>query len=141
MAKIQAMDDGFGDWAAFGNELLAKEDDKASAPTMPPLAPPMVVLSPPYRPMSYVDAVLSTMGGSSCNELLAKEDDKASAPTMPPLAPPTVMLSPPYRPTSYVDAVLSTMGGSSQATSLTLALAALPLPAVNGQLWMVHQRA
>ncbi len=51
------------------------------------------------------------------------------------------VLLPPHRPTSYVDAVLSTMGGSSQATSLTLALAALPSPAVDGQLWTVRQRA
>jgi hypothetical protein len=29
MAKIQAMDDCFGNWAAFGNKLLAKEDSKA----------------------------------------------------------------------------------------------------------------
>ena len=93
MAKIQAMDDCFGDWAAFGNKLLAKEDNKASAPTMPPLAPLKAVSSPPHRPKSYVDAVLSTMGGSS------------------------------------------------QATSLTLAPVALPLPAVDGQLWMVRQRA
>ena len=55
--------------------------------------------------------------------------------------PPTAVLPPPHHPTKYKDAVLSSMGGSSQATSLTLALAALPLPAVNGQLWMVHQRA
>jgi hypothetical protein len=93
MAKIQAMDDCFGDWAAFGNKLLAKEDNKASAPTMPPSAPPTAVSSPLHHPMSYVDAVLSTMGGSS------------------------------------------------QATSLTLAPVALPLPAVDGQLWMVRQRA
>ncbi len=91
MAEIRGMDDNFGNWAAFGDELLAEEDDKASAPMMPPLAPLMAVLSPPYRP------------------------------------------------TSYVDAVLSTMGESSQATSLTLAPAALPSPAINGQLRMVRQ--
>jgi hypothetical protein len=93
MAKIRVMDDCFGNWAAFGNKLLAEEDDKASAPTMPPLAPPTAVLSPPHRP------------------------------------------------TSYVDVVLSTMGGSSQAMSLTLAPAALPLPAVDGQLWTVRRCA
>ncbi len=93
MAKIQVMDDCFGNWAAFGNELHTKEDNKASAPTMPPLAPPTAVLSPPHCP------------------------------------------------TSHVDAVLSTMGGSSQATSLTLAPAALPSPAVDGQLRTVRQCA
>jgi hypothetical protein len=65
MAKIRAMDDGFGNWAAFGDKLLVEEDDKASAPMMPPLAPLMAVSSPHHRPKSYVDAVLSTMGGSS----------------------------------------------------------------------------
>ncbi len=92
IAKIRAMDDCFGNWAAFGNELLAKEDDEASAPMIPPSA-----------------------------SLMA-------------------MSSPPHCPTSYVDTVLSTMGGSSQATSLTLAPAALPLPAVDGQLRTVRQR-
>ncbi len=53
------MDDGFGNWAAFGGELLVKEDDEASAPTMPAMS------SPHHRPKSYVDAVLTTMGGSS----------------------------------------------------------------------------
>ncbi len=93
MAKIQAVDDGFGNWAAFGDELLIKEDNKASAPTMPPSAPPTAVLSPHHHPKSYVDAVLTSMGGSS------------------------------------------------QATSLTLALAALPLPAVDGKLRMVRRHA
>ncbi len=93
MAKIQAMDDGFGNWAAFSDELLVKEDDKASAPMMPPSAPLTAVSSPHHHPKSYVDAVLSTMGGSS------------------------------------------------QATSLTLTRAALPLPAVDGKLRMVRQRA
>ncbi len=65
MAKIRAMDDGFGNWAAFGDELLIEEDDKASAPTMPPSAPPTAMLSPHHHPKSYVDAVLTTMGGSS----------------------------------------------------------------------------
>jgi hypothetical protein len=65
MAKIQAMDDSFGDWAAFGDKLLAKENNNASAPTMPPSAPPTAVSSPPHRPTSYRDAVLSTMGGST----------------------------------------------------------------------------
>jgi hypothetical protein len=65
MAKIRAMDDGFGNWAAFSDELLAEENDDASALTMPPLAPPTAVSSPPHRPTSYVDAVLSTMGGST----------------------------------------------------------------------------
>jgi hypothetical protein len=62
MAKIQAMDDGFGNWAAFGDEL---EDDKASTPARPPLAPLTAVSSPPHHPKSYVDTVLSNMGGSS----------------------------------------------------------------------------
>ncbi len=65
MAKIQAMDDGFGNWAVFGDELLVEEDDKASAPTMPPLAPLTAMLSPHHHPKSYVDAVLTTIGGSS----------------------------------------------------------------------------
>ncbi len=59
------MDDGFGNWAAFGDELFVEEDNKASAPTMPPLAPPTAVSSPHHRPKSYVDAVLTTMGGKS----------------------------------------------------------------------------
>ncbi len=65
MAEIRAMDDGFGNWAAFGDELLVKEKHEASAPTMPPSAPPMAMSSPHHRPKSYVDAVLTTMGGSS----------------------------------------------------------------------------
>ncbi len=64
MAEIRAMDDGFGNWAAFGDEILAEEDDKASAPTMPPFAPPMAVSPTPHRPIMYKDAVLATMGGS-----------------------------------------------------------------------------
>ncbi len=64
MAKIQAMDDGFGNWAAFGDEILAEEDDKASALTMPPLAPPTAVSLTPHRPTTYKYAVLATMGGS-----------------------------------------------------------------------------
>ncbi len=54
----------FGNWAAFGDEILAKEDNKASALTMPPLAPPTAVLPTPHRPTTYKDAVLATMGGS-----------------------------------------------------------------------------
>jgi hypothetical protein len=65
MAEIRAMDDSFGNWAAFGDELLVEEDDEASAPTMPPSAAPTAVSSPHHRPKSYVDAVLTTMGGSS----------------------------------------------------------------------------
>ncbi len=64
MAKIQVMDDGFGNWAAFGDKILAEEDDKASAPTMPPSAPPTTVLPTPHRPTTYKDTVLATMGGS-----------------------------------------------------------------------------
>ncbi len=64
MAKIRAMDDGFGNWAAFGDEILAEEDDEASAPTMLPSAPPTAVLPTPHRPTRYKDAVLTTMGGS-----------------------------------------------------------------------------
>jgi hypothetical protein len=93
MAKIRAMDDGFGNWAAFGDELLVEEDDEASAPTMPPSAPPMDMLSPHHPPKSYVDAVLTNMGGSS------------------------------------------------QGTSLTLAPAALPSPAVDGKLPTVRRCA
>jgi hypothetical protein len=70
MAKIQAMDDGFGNWAAFGDEILAEEDNKASAPTMLPSAPPTAVLPTPHRPTTYKDAVLSTMGGSLCAKSL-----------------------------------------------------------------------
>ncbi len=93
MAKIRAMDDSFGNWTAFGDKLLVEEDEGASAPAMPPSTPP------------------------------------------------TAMLSPTHHPKSYVDAVLSTMGGSSQATSLPFTQAALPSPAVNGQLRTARQRA
>jgi hypothetical protein len=62
--KIRAMDDGFGNWAAFGDEILGKEDDKASALTMLPLAPMTAVLPTPHHPTTYKDAVLATMGGS-----------------------------------------------------------------------------
>ncbi len=58
------MDNGFGNWAAFGDKILAKEDNKASALTMPPSAPPTAVLPTPHRPTMYKDAVLATMGGS-----------------------------------------------------------------------------
>jgi hypothetical protein len=64
MAKIQAMDDGFGNWAAFGDEILAEEDDEASVPMMRPSAPPTAVLPTPQHPTMYKDAVLATMGGS-----------------------------------------------------------------------------
>jgi hypothetical protein len=64
MAKIRAMDDGFGNWAAFGDEILAEEDNEASDLTMPPSAPPTAVLPTPHQPTTYKDAVLSTMGGS-----------------------------------------------------------------------------
>jgi hypothetical protein len=50
MAKIRAMDDGFGNWAAFGDKILAKEDNKASALTMPPSAPPTAVSPTPPLP-------------------------------------------------------------------------------------------
>jgi hypothetical protein len=60
------MDYGFGNWAAFSDEILAKEDDKASALTMPPSAPPTAMLPTPHRPTTYKDAVLTTMGGSLC---------------------------------------------------------------------------
>jgi hypothetical protein len=49
MDKIQAMDDDFGNWAAFGDKILAKEDNEASALTMPPLAPPTAVSPTPHR--------------------------------------------------------------------------------------------
>jgi hypothetical protein len=64
MAEIQAMDDGFGNWAAFGDKILAKEDDKASALMMPPSAPLTAMLPTPHRPTTYKDAVFATMGGS-----------------------------------------------------------------------------
>jgi hypothetical protein len=64
MAKIRAMDDGFGNWAAFGDDILAEEDDKTSAPTMPPSTPPTAVSPTPHRPTTYKDVVLATMGGS-----------------------------------------------------------------------------
>jgi hypothetical protein len=64
MAKIQAMDDGFGNWAAFGDKILAKEDNEASALMMPPLAPPTAVLPTPHHSTTYTDVVLATMGGS-----------------------------------------------------------------------------
>ncbi len=64
------MDDSFGNWAAFGDDILAKEDNEASDLMMPPLAPPMAVLPPPHRPTTYKDAVLSTMGGSLCAKSL-----------------------------------------------------------------------
>jgi hypothetical protein len=70
MAKIRAMDDSFGNWAAFSDEILAKEDDKASAPTMLPSAPPTAVLPTPHCSTTYKDAVLSTMGGSLCAKSL-----------------------------------------------------------------------
>jgi hypothetical protein len=63
MAKIRAMDDGFGNWAAFGDKTLAEEDNKASAPMMPPLAPPTAMSPTPHHPTAYKNAVLATMGG------------------------------------------------------------------------------
>jgi hypothetical protein len=59
---------------------------------------------------------------------------EARAPPMTTLPHTAAMLSTHPRPMTYVGAVLSTMGGSPQATSLTLAPAALPSPAVDGQL-------
>jgi hypothetical protein len=70
MAKIRVMDDGFGNWAAFSDEILAKEDNKASDLMMPPLAPPTAVLPTPHCPTTYKDAVLATMGGSLCTKSL-----------------------------------------------------------------------
>ncbi len=67
--KIRAMDDGFGNWAVFGDELLVEEDNEASAPTMPPLAPPTAVLSPHHCPKPYVDVVLTTMGGELSSDI------------------------------------------------------------------------
>ncbi len=64
------MDDSFGYWAAFGDEILAKEDDKTSALMMPPSAPSTAVLPIPHRPTTYKDTVLSTMGGSLCAKSL-----------------------------------------------------------------------
>ncbi len=70
MAKIRAMDDSFGNWAAFGDDILAKEDNKTSALMMPPSTPLTAVLPTPHRPTTYKDAVLSTMGGSLCAKSL-----------------------------------------------------------------------
>ncbi len=70
MAEIRAMDDAFGNWAAFGDEILAEEDNETSAPMMPPSAPPTAVLPTPHRPTTYKDAVLATMGGSLCMKSL-----------------------------------------------------------------------
>ncbi len=42
---------------------------------------------------------------------------------------------------TYVGADLSMMGGSTHAMSLALALLALPLPTINGQLRTIRQRA
>ncbi len=64
MAKIRAMDDSFCNWAAFGDEILAEEDNEASAPAMPPLASPMAVSPTPHHPTTYKYLVLATMGGS-----------------------------------------------------------------------------
>jgi hypothetical protein len=58
------MDDGFGNWAAFGDRILAEEDNKASAPMMPPSAPLTAKTPTPHRPTMYKDPVLATMGGS-----------------------------------------------------------------------------
>jgi hypothetical protein len=54
---------------------------------------------------------------------------------------PVAMLSTPPCPMTYVGTVLSTMGGSTHATSLALALPAIPSPTVDGQLRTVRQRA
>ncbi len=70
MAKIQAMGDGFGNWTAFGDEILAVEDDEASAPTMPPLAPPTAVLPTPHRPTSYVAVLSNIKGGAHTTPLI-----------------------------------------------------------------------
>jgi hypothetical protein len=63
MAEIRAMDDNFGNWAAFGDEILAEEDNKVSDLMMPPSAPPTAVSPTPHQPTTYKDAVLCTMGG------------------------------------------------------------------------------
>jgi hypothetical protein len=64
------MDDSFGNWAAFGDDILAEEDDEASDLTMPPSAPPTAVSPTPHHPTTYKDVVLSTMGGSLCAKSL-----------------------------------------------------------------------
>jgi hypothetical protein len=80
MAKIQAMDDGFGNIAAFGDEILAEEDDEASAPMMPPLAPPTAVSPTPHRPTSYVGAaVLNIEGGAHATPLVVAPLPQPSA--------------------------------------------------------------
>ncbi len=70
MVEIQAMDDGFDNWAAFGDDILTKEDDETSALTMPPSAPPKAMSPTPHRPTMYKDAVLSTRGESLCAKSL-----------------------------------------------------------------------
>ncbi len=80
MAEIRAMDDVFGNWAAFGDEILAEEDNKASAPTMPPSAPPTAVSPTPHRPTSYVGVVLSNIeGGAHTTPLIAAPLPQPSA--------------------------------------------------------------
>ncbi len=64
MAKIRAMDGGFGNWAASDDKILAEEEDKTSDLTMPPLAPPTAMFPTPHHPTTYKDVVLATMGGS-----------------------------------------------------------------------------
>jgi hypothetical protein len=79
-----------------------------------------------------LDAILAKI---ECNNIA----HKARAPPTTTLPHPGAMLSTPPCPMTYVGAVLSTMGGSTRTTSLALAPLALPLPTIDGQLWMVRQ--
>ncbi len=81
-----------------------------------------------------LDAILAKI---ECDDIAHKAQTLPTTTSPHPVA----MLSTPPRPMTYVGAVLSTMGGSTCATSLALALAAIPLPIVDGQLQTVHQRA
>jgi hypothetical protein len=81
-----------------------------------------------------LDAILAKI---ECNDIA----HEAQPPLMSTLPHPSAMLSTAPHPMTYMGTVLSTMGGSTHATSLALAPSALPLPTIDGQLPMVHQRA
>ncbi len=81
-----------------------------------------------------LDAILAK---SECDDIT----HEARAPPTTTLPHPAAMLSTPPRPMTYVGVVLSMMGGSTRATSLALALLAIPSPIVDDQLRMVRQCA
>ncbi len=105
-----------GDWAATQEKALANEVNKQ---------------------LCQVTATQENALADDAFERCYQESAKSTDLALPLMA----MLLPPHRPTTYKDAVFSSMRGSSQATSLTLALAALPPPAVNDQLRMVRRCA